>query len=64
MTAPDVPVRSPSDPDPPAITQSVAAVCAGFGLLATLGMGWMLARSTAGLPPIPTPGPARRPTPR
>jgi FtsP/CotA-like multicopper oxidase with cupredoxin domain len=60
MAAPDVPSRSPSDPDPPAITQSVAAVCAGFGLLATLGMGWMLARSTAGLPPFPTPG---RPVP-
>ena len=42
-----------ADPDPALITQNVALVFAGFGLLASLAMGWMLARSTAGLPPFP-----------
>ena len=43
-------------PNPALITQSVALVFAGFGLLASLAMGWMLARSTAGLPPFPVRG--------
>src|SRR5437879_7902060 len=40
----------------PAISQSVAGIFAIFGLSASLGMGWMLARSTAGLPPFQLPG--------
>ena len=51
MATEDVPRRA--DPSPATITQSVAVAFAGFGLLATLSMGWMLARSTAGLPPFP-----------
>ena len=51
MASEDFP--GPADASPATITQSVAVAFAGFGLLATLSMGWMLARSTAGLPPSP-----------
>src|SRR5437763_1049614 len=40
----------------PVISQSVAGIFAVFGLAASLGMGWMLARSSAGLPPFQVPG--------
>lgn len=49
---------SPGPPDrnsgsnPPTITASVAGVFAGFGILAAIGLGWTLARSTAGRPPF------------
>ena len=58
MATEDFPSRA--DASPATITQSVAVAFAGFGLLATLSMGWMLARSTAGLPPFPGGG---RPAP-
>jgi FtsP/CotA-like multicopper oxidase with cupredoxin domain len=44
--------RQPDPLEAPTITASVAAIFAVFGLVAALGMGWMLARSTAGLPPF------------
>lgn len=55
MAAKTEPFSQGSDHDLPLITQSVATVFAVFGLLAALGLGWMLARSTAGLPPFQLP---------
>src|SRR5581483_11202832 len=55
MAAKTEPFSQSSDHDLPLITQSVATVFAVFGLLAALGLGWMLARSTAGLPPFQLP---------
>lgn len=54
MATPEFPTEQGSDP--PLITQNVAVIFAGFGLLASMGMGWMLARSAVGLPPIALPG--------
>ena len=42
--------------DPPLITASVAGVFAGFGIIAAIGLGWAVARSTAGLAPFSTAG--------
>jgi len=46
----------PDDQYGPVISQSVAGIFAVFGLAASLGMGWMLARSTSGQPPFQLPG--------
>src|SRR6266542_1864092 len=49
--------KSPGDDQyGPVLSQSVAGIFAVFGLAASLGMGWMLARSTAGMPPFQLPG--------
>ena len=40
------------DVDAPILSQTAAGVFAGFGLIAALGLGWTLARSTAGIPPF------------
>jgi FtsP/CotA-like multicopper oxidase with cupredoxin domain len=42
--------------DPPLITASVAGVFAGFGIVAAIGLGWAVARSTAGLAPFTSAG--------
>ena len=48
--------KSPSGDDyGPVISQSVAGIFAVFGLAASLGLGWMLARSTSGQPPFQIP---------
>lgn len=60
MAAQDFP--TPQDAEPPLITPNVAAIFAGFGLVATMGMGWMLARSTAGLSPLTLGGRAAQTT--
>jgi manganese oxidase len=41
----------------PLISQSAAGVFAGFGLIAALGLGWTMARSSAGMPPFSIRGP-------
>jgi FtsP/CotA-like multicopper oxidase with cupredoxin domain len=51
MAAEDFP--RPSDASTPVITQNVASIFAVFGLVASLSMGWMVARAGAGLPPLP-----------
>jgi FtsP/CotA-like multicopper oxidase with cupredoxin domain len=38
--------------DAPLISQSALGVLAGIGMIATLGLGWSLARSSAGMPPF------------
>jgi manganese oxidase len=43
--------------DAPLFSQSAAGVFAGFGLIAALGLGWTLARTSAGLPPFQARGP-------
>ena len=46
--------------DVPILSQTAAGVFAGFGLIAALGLGWTLARSSAGIAPFqlkpPVPG--------
>src|SRR5688500_10293531 len=46
--------------DTPILSQTAAGVFAGFGLIAALGLGWTLARSSAGIAPFqlkpPVPG--------
>src|SRR5262245_47748264 len=58
MTAgtPTVHKSPPGDDYGPVLSQSVAGIFAVFGLAASLGMGWILARSTSGLPPFQRPG--------
>jgi manganese oxidase len=48
---------TPKTGDAPLLSQSAAGVFAGFGLLAALGLGWTLARTSAGLPPFQARGP-------
>ena len=64
----DTPKRN-TQGDPALITASVAGVFDGFGIIAAIGLGWAVARSTAGLAPFSTvggasvaaPGPASAP---
>src|SRR5688500_6127573 len=53
------PQQRPAD-DVPILSQTAAGVFAGFGLIAALGLGWTLARSSAGIAPFqlkpPVPG--------
>jgi manganese oxidase len=59
VTPDGYPAHKESKPDEaPLLSQTAAGVFAGFGLIAALGMGWTLARSSAGLPPFQLRAPA------
>jgi len=47
-----IPVHRSAQGDTPLLGTSAVSVFAGFGLIAALGLGWTLARSTAGIPPF------------
>lgn len=55
------PAHSPQATEYPVISHSVGVLMGAFGLIASLGMGWTLARSSAGLPPFQVPGPKSAP---